>query len=236
MVLAYLALCENELKSVNPLRPWTVRKSSLLYSLMTPSIPNRHACWIWIGVLLAMASAIKPAMAAESEKPLDQLPRIKSLPDPFLLPDGAAHYFARSMAQPAASPAGFDPRLRIWKSPCRLAVKAEETSSKVLDSGATEKQMLLNVGPEGQIAVHLVLTIPKTSGRHPVIVKGDLCWGRVKEDIVSEVIRRGYMLAEFDRTDFAPDKNNCARRCPPPLSRCRLGHDCGLGLGIWLRQ
>ncbi len=175
---------------------------------MTPSIPNRHICWIWIGVLLAMVSAIKPAMAAESEKPLDQLPRIKSLPDPFLLPDG----------QRITSPDQWPSQRRHLQDlilayeygnpPAPCAVKAEETGSKTLDNGATEKQMLLHVGPEGQIAVHLVLTIPKTSGPHPVIVKGDLCWGRVKEDIVSEIIRRGYILAEFDRTDFAPDKNN----------------------------
>jgi hypothetical protein len=50
-----------------------------------------------------------------------------------------------------------------------------------------------------------VVTTPPGKDSFPVIVKGDLCWGRVAPAIVQEVIRRHYVLAEFDRTEIAPD-------------------------------
>jgi pimeloyl-ACP methyl ester carboxylesterase len=61
------------------------------------------------------------------------------------------------------------------------------------------------MGPDGKVAVPLVLTVPAGKGPFPVIVKGDLCWGRVKPEIVADVAKRGYMLAEFDRTAVAAD-------------------------------
>jgi dienelactone hydrolase len=68
----------------------------------------------------------------------------------------------------------------------------------------------LTVGPEGekakQVSYHLMVTVPSGNGPFPAIVRGDLCWGPVKPEIAADVAKRGYLLAQFDRTEIVPDK------------------------------
>ena len=63
------------------------------------------------------------------------------------------------------------------------------------------------MGPGGKVSVPLVLSIPPGKGPFPIIIKGDLAGGTSSRRS-SEVVRRGYILAEFDRTAVAPDKND----------------------------
>ena len=56
----------------------------------------------------------------------------------------------------------------------------------------------------------MILTAPGGSGPFPAIVTGDLGWARVKPEIVSAVVARGYILAEFSRVDIAPDSSETA--------------------------
>lgn len=51
----------------------------------------------------------------------------------------------------------------------------------------------------------LLLWRPRQRGKLPVIVDGDLCWGEPHGDVVEEVVKRGYTLVFFDRTQIAPD-------------------------------
>ena len=75
------------------------------------------------------------------------------------------------------------------------------------------------------------VTVPAGSGPFPVIAKGDLCWGRIAPEIVADVIRRGYMLVEFDRTDVAPDKKGALGGILPlyPDSDCATLGDWAWG-------
>jgi hypothetical protein len=83
---------------------------------------------------------------------------------------------------------------------------ATELSSKRIDEiDATERQLSLSMGPNQRIEFHLVLTIPGGRGPFPVIVKGDLCWGRIAPPMIAAAVKRGYIVAEFDRTNLAPD-------------------------------
>ena len=97
------------------------------------------------------------------------------------------------------------------------ATKPAAPSAPDYPGGTTVTKYLLTVGPEGtktkveaeqakQVAFHLVLTVPPGKGPFPVVVRGDLCWGPVKPDIAAEIARRGYVLADFDRTEIVPDK------------------------------
>ncbi len=151
-----------------------------------------------------------------SRKSIDQLPSVKDLPDPFLFNDGSR----------VQSPADWPKRrLEILQAtlayeygelpPAAGNVKADVISSGPTTRpsempGATESTIKLMMGPEGKVSTHLVLTIPATTGAHqppfPVILKGDLCWGRVKPEYAAAIVNRGYILAEFDRTDFAIDR------------------------------
>ena len=89
-------------------------------------------------------------------------------------------------------------------------VAGVEQASKVIAAiNATERHILLTIdcGNDKKIEYDLYLTVPRgQQGPLPTIVKGDLCWGRVAEPIRAEIARRGYVLAEFDRTQIAPDK------------------------------
>jgi hypothetical protein len=106
--------------------------------------------------------------------------------------------------------------------PAKGATEASTTKPAVpaepdYPAGTTVTKYLLTVGPDGdtgkpaadkskQVSFHLVLTVPPGKGPFPVVVRGDLCWGRVKPPIAAEVARRGYILADFDRTEIVPDK------------------------------
>ena len=75
--------------------------------------------------------------------------------------------------------------------------------------GTVEKKYVVTIGPAGKsVSTHLIVAVPPGTGPFPVVVRGDLCWGRVKPDIAAEVARRGYILAQFDRTELAADKKN----------------------------
>jgi len=86
----------------------------------------------------------------------------------------------------------------------------EENPSQDSPAGSTVHHITVSMGPQGKITTPLILTTPSGKGPFPVIVKGDLGWGPVKPEIVALVIQRGYALAEFDRTQVAPDKNDRA--------------------------
>ena len=56
----------------------------------------------------------------------------------------------------------------------------------------------------------LRLTIPPIVAPMPVIIRCDLCWGLVKPRIAAMIARRGYILADFDRTTIYPDDVHAA--------------------------
>ncbi len=47
----------------------------------------------------------------------------------------------------------------------------------------------------------------------PVVINGDGCWRTVSEEIVGEVLGRGYALATFNRTEIVPDAYRSERDC-----------------------
>jgi dienelactone hydrolase len=55
------------------------------------------------------------------------------------------------------------------------------------------------------------LYVPQGAGPFPVVVNGDACWRYLTDEIITDVIRRGYALASFNRLEFAPDNGNAAR-------------------------
>src|SRR5579884_2990016 len=125
--------------------------------------------------------------AAKSEAPgPDQLPSIKELPDPFLLEDGSRVLTPKQWQQHRAKLKELILAYEYGHLPPAGQVKADEQSSKQIDN-ATEHDITLHVGPQAQVPVKMVLTTPAGKGPFPVILKGDLCWGRVDPKIVQEV-------------------------------------------------
>lgn len=64
---------------------------------------------------------------------------------------------------------------------------------------------------EPQFSFLLQLTIPSGDGPFPVIINGDSCWKYLSDEISAEVLSRNYILAQFNRTELAPDIYNSER-------------------------
>jgi hypothetical protein len=146
---------------------------------------------------------------------IDKLPSVKELPDPFLMNNGkrvsnAAEWLKRREELKAMI------LYYEYGHPAPAApVSGEVLATKKLESGATEKEIRITTGPNGKVAYKLILTIPDGKGKRPVIVKGDLCWGRVAPAMVVAAVRRGYVVAEFDRTEIAPDNADRTKGAHP---------------------
>lgn len=137
---------------------------------------------------------------------MDELPDIKKLPDPFLMKSGK-----RVMSR-----ADWKKRRNEIKAmmlfyqyghmpPPPKNVSTKVLSSKIVYEGcAIKKHILLSMGPGKKLKVNVGIIIPKGKGPFPVILKNDS--DIFKVPIAEEVVKRGYIVADYNRTDLAPDK------------------------------
>jgi hypothetical protein len=58
---------------------------------------------------------------------------------------------------------------------------------------------------ERPFAFLLDLLIPEGAGPFPVVLNGDGCWRYLTDSVTREVLRRGNILAAFNRVELAPD-------------------------------
>lgn len=138
---------------------------------------------------------------------VDQLPVIEELPDPFVMNDGGR----------VQSRADWEKRREEIKEmilyyqyghipPAPKKIKVQELSSETVYEGAAVKRhILLSMGPEEQIKVNVGMIIPAGAGSFAVILKNDRRIFNVP--IAEEIVRRGYIVADYARTDLDPDEN-----------------------------
>ena len=159
-------------------------------------------------VLLVAFSARAQAPAPSRAPELAKLPVIKELPDPFLMNNG------RRVANQSDWLKRRDEIAELLLSyeyghpaPAPGNLKSSEISAKPAEGfDAVERQVMLSMGQDRKLSLRLILTVPQgKKGPFPVVVKGDLCWGRIPSSILAAAVGRGYIVAEFDRTEIAPD-------------------------------
>lgn len=147
-----------------------------------------------------------------------ELPAIAELPDPFLRPDGTRVATMQQWRRQRARLTRQILHYEYGALPPRGEVLATTLRTRTLKTtGAKEQAIRLQVGPGHFVPVRLVLNVPPGDGPFAAIVRGDLCWGRPQRDVIAAVLKRGYVLADFDRTDIAPDAPEQAgihRACP----------------------
>ncbi|MCS6776155.1 MAG: hypothetical protein NZ557_06400 [Chthonomonadaceae bacterium] len=160
------------------------------------------------GALIASAAVLMTGMSQiPTLEEIHQLPAVRELPDPFLKPDGERVRTAQEWE--ARRRQLLEQILRyeygpLPPEPGRVVV--EEIATRILPgTDIMEKELVLRTGPDLAVRTRLLLFIPPGEGPFPVVVRGDLCWGRISTDIVTQIARRGYALADFDRVDIAPD-------------------------------
>ena len=167
------------------------------------------------GIFAAAALALSIwAVATSAQAPsVDQLPSIKELPDPFVMNDGSRVKTKDDWAKRREQLKELIQTYEYGHLPPKPEiVSAELITTRTIDSiNAIEKLFVLRMTPDGKVTSHLFLTMPNTKAPQkplPVIVTGDLGWGRIKDEIVADVLKRGYILAEFSRIEVAPDGKN----------------------------
>jgi len=157
-------------------------------------------------------AASEPAQPSAAQLPGPEVyPSVKDLPDPFLFKDGTRVKTPQDWPRRRAELVELILGYEYGRLPtAATTVNPEEILPAKKDdaTGATEHAVVLTMGPDAKVSTHLFVTVPPGAGPFPVIVKGDVTWGRIKPDIAAEIIKHGYILAEFDRTEIAPDKKD----------------------------
>lgn len=78
-------------------------------------------------------------------------------------------------------------------------------------AGAKFRSCRIHTGPKRSFSFVLTLLIPVGEGPFPVVLTGDACWRYVTDEMATETLRRGNILAQFNRVEFAPDIFNSDR-------------------------
>ncbi len=185
---------------------------------------------------------------------VDRLPVIEGLPDPLVFQDGTQ---VKNRADWLRRRAEIVALIQYYEyghlPPAPRNVVAETISSEpILDGAATEKRLLMSMGPGRQIGVHVRMLIPRhrsvslgkaqagvppsagsreASRPFPVIIINDNHQNG-HTPIDRELIERGYVLAIYNRTDLAPDKENDPQR-PPGSARLAYPQYDWATLAIW---
>jgi hypothetical protein len=140
---------------------------------------------------------------------VDELPVVKELPDPFRFLDGSR----------VTSKADWERRRSELKTiiqyysyghmpPAPGNIIAEKLSSTSLFDGAARQEfLLLSMGPDNAIKVNVQMLVPEGTGPFPAIIKNDGSHTS-SPPIAEEIVKRGYVVVTYARTDLDPDENN----------------------------
>lgn len=58
---------------------------------------------------------------------------------------------------------------------------------------------------DGAHSFTLRVFAPAGDGPHAVVLNGDACWHHATDDIIADILHRGYAFAQFNRVEIAPD-------------------------------
>jgi hypothetical protein len=139
---------------------------------------------------------------------IDELPTVEDLPNPFLFNDGSK---VETRADWEKRREEIKDQMTYYQyghfppAPDNLVVE-EATVEELYDGLATAKHLIFKLGPDHQVVFRGRLLIPKGEEPFPAIVHNTREVGKVP--IEREVAERGYVLAEYVRTDLDPDENN----------------------------
>lgn len=193
---------------------------------------------------LLLSATFVTIQAGDPTRPfpaVDELPEIKELPNPFVFLDGTPvknrEDWTRRREEMKAMVLhyqfGHAPEL-----PAPDTIKAEILSeSDALDGKVAKRAVRLRFGPEQSLSLSLGIHLPKSGkGPFPVIVHNSPGTFEIEDDIVADLVRRGYMLVSYQRTDLHPDwgKDPVAKkkRDRGDARRAYPDHDWGC-LRVW---
>jgi hypothetical protein len=130
------------------------------------------------------------------------------LPDPFLQVSG--HRLAMKDGWPAQRQHLLAPLLALQYGPLPPApdsVRVELLHSAVVHNMRGARLLSLRVHAECEAAASFGMQVwlPPGDGPWPVVLTGDACWHYATDAVTTEVLQRGYALAQFNRTELVAD-------------------------------
>jgi hypothetical protein len=130
------------------------------------------------------------------------------LPDPFVQASGRR--IASKDEWPAQRQHLLAPLLTLQYGPFPPVpdgVRIELLHSAVVHSMGGARLLSLRVHAECDATANFGMQVwlPPGSGPWPVVLTGDACWHYATDAVKSELVRRGYALAQFNRTELAAD-------------------------------
>lgn len=163
-----------------------------------------------------MAGEVAPPMYAEKSSPasqpafpaVGQLPEINDLPDPLLRMDGTRITSAEDWMKHRGDLQEMIQYYQYGHLPLQVGKPGVEdiSTALILAGKATEMRKLLLLGPGKDVKMLVRLVIPEGNGPWPCIVHNTNSVGHIP--IEAEILSRGYMIAEYLRTDLDPDQND----------------------------
>ena len=81
--------------------------------------------------------------------------------------------------------------------------------ARFMDARYTQYRLVNNDHPS--FYFRLDVLVPVGDGPFPVVLTGDGCFRYVTDELTLEIVRRGYILAQFSRVDIVPDIYNSDR-------------------------
>ncbi|HUW31967.1 MAG TPA: hypothetical protein VM223_10170 [Planctomycetota bacterium] len=95
--------------------------------------------------------------------------------------------------------------------PARTVAEELHTHTVARFGDARHSTYRIVTGPDRPFSFILSVLVPPGNGTFPVVLTGDGCWCYVTDEITMEVLRRGNILAQFNRVEIAPDVNSSDR-------------------------
>lgn len=137
--------------------------------------------------------------------PVDDLPVIEELPDPFIMEDGSR---VKSLADWEKQRKYLKTMIQHYEYGFRPPVPEDVTVDEVSSNDigwAIEKELLFTVTAPGgdKIPFSAGMRIPKGEGPFPIIIKNDRRINRIPAS--EEGVKRGYIMMDYRRTDLDPD-------------------------------
>ena len=80
-----------------------------------------------------------------------------------------------------------------------------ELHSSTLGQFGGARLITLRVEAGRQHAFLMQVFVPNQPGPMPAVVSGDGCWRYATDQVITEMLRRNYIFAQFNRVEVAPD-------------------------------
>lgn len=155
--------------------------------------------------LFLAGCTVGPQQIHIATPPVDELPAIATLPDPFIMQNGAR---VKTKADWQRRRAELKELFAYYEyghmPPAPKNLTAETVSEETLENGAVRRHVLLSTGPQNTIHINIGLVIPAGDGPFPVIIRNDA--GIFQIPVTDMLLDRGYMVVDYNRLDLDPDK------------------------------